>query len=96
MAESVSGVELRDIASGKLARTVELGGAYDILTRGGELPLNSASRRPCRAIVVPSGVMTIVGLDGDEVDLIDMGGAWQWNVQAVAVVSSDEPYTVLY
>lgn len=102
MAESVSGVELRDIASGKLARTVDPPTGYDILRRGPisgplELPLNSAARRPCRAIVVPAGGdIVILGLDGVQVTLPDPGGAFQWNVQAVEVVSAENLFTIIY
>ena len=88
MAEA-NGVELRDIASGKLARVVPLAsGGYDILGRGGEIPLNSASKRPCRALVVPAGgTLEIEGLDGQSVTLPDPGGAFQWNLQATEIVS---------
>lgn len=88
MAEEVSGVELRDIASGKLSRVVPLAsGGYNILRRGTELPENSASRKPCRAIIVPSGgTLTVTGLDGVDVLLPDPGGAWEWVCQYIAIV----------
>ena len=97
MAESVSGVELRDIASGKLARVSPLGLAYDILTREGELPLNSAARRPCRAIVLPEGgALTITGLDGEDVVLPTVGAAFQWNIQAIAIVTSESGAVIIW
>lgn len=96
MAE-VNGVEFRDIASGKLARVVVLGGPYDILTRDGELPVGSGAKRPCRAIVLPAGgTLTIVGLDDVEVDLPDVGAAYQWNIQATAIVTSESGAVVIW
>ncbi len=100
MAEA-NGVEFRDIASGKLARVVDLGGPYDILRRGApgeeELPLNSAAMRPCRAIVLPAGgTLTIVGLDDEEVELPDVGAAYQWNIQATAIVTSESGVVVIW
>ena len=96
MAET-NGVELRDIASGKLARVVALGGPYDILSRDGELPLNSAAKKPCRAIVLPAGgTLTIVGLDDVEVELPDVGAAYQWNIQATAIVTSESGAVVIW
>lgn len=102
MASEVSGVELRDIASGKLARTVDPPAGYDILRRGPnvgpfELQENSASRRPCRAIVIAgAGELVIFGLDGQQVTLPDVGGAFQWNIQAIGVLSAGAPFTVIY
>jgi hypothetical protein len=77
-----AGVEFRDIASGKFARAAT--GPYDILA---EDP--SSRKRPARAIVVASGGVTITGLDGVDVDLPDMGGAFWWDIQAIAVVTGD-------
>lgn len=87
---SVSGVELRDIASGKVARV--FAGAFDIWNEGPNSGSNN--KRPCRAIAVTSGACEIVGIDGVNVVLPDMGGAWHWDVQAIAIVSGNG--TVLY
>ena len=81
----VAGVELRDIASGKTSRVVALAsGGYDILNRGGEI---KGGKRPCRAIVVPSGgTLQILGLDGVQVNLPDPASAWEWPIQAQSIV----------
>jgi hypothetical protein len=82
---TVSGVEFRDIASGKIARVVPLAsGGYNILANGPNLP--TGGKRPCRALSLPEGgSLTITGLDGVSVALPDPGGAWQWNIQAIAI-----------
>lgn len=78
------GVEKTDLTTGKLARVFS--GAFDILKEGPNEG-GAGIPRPCRAIVVPTGGVTIEGLDGVEVVLPDMGGAWQWDLQATAIVS---------
>jgi hypothetical protein len=82
---TVSGVEFQDIASGKVARV--FAGAFDILNEGPNE--GSQRKRPARAIAVAQGPVTITGIDGVDVDLPDMGGAWQWDIQAIAIVSGD-------
>ena len=82
--DTVSGVEFRDIASGKVARVFN--GAFDILNEGPNEG-NTQNRRPCRAIAVSSGPCVVVGIDNVTVNLPDMGGAWQWDLQAKAIVS---------
>ena len=78
--EGMTQIEFRDIASGKFARG--FGGAYDILLND-----PSSKRRPSRAIAVSSGACTYTGTDGVDVTLPDMGGAWQWDIQAIAIIS---------
>lgn len=57
-------------------------GAYDIQAND-----PCTQKRYCRAIAVPSGGVVVTGTDGVNVTLPDMGGPWQWDIQAAAIVS---------
>ena len=79
----LSGVEFRDIASGKFAIVVSVA---DINV----IDLDPSSRRrPPRAVIVPDGAaLEVVGIDNVNVILPDMGGAWQWDLQISELVAA--------
>ena len=81
---TVSGVEHRDIASGKVARAFS--GPFDILNEGPNAGSNN--KRPARWICT-LGAVTYVGLDGVEVILPAPGVMFKWEVQATEIVSGD-------